>query len=257
MSLDAKVDGAVPYPPSHPLSKTTDPRTRYAYLAEVAKGLPSDRSRAEVELLLADPVPLIATQAAERLLSCGFPISRDKLPRGYGGVNRDDPAKLAAALAALRRAVDAVADDSLGEDDGRGWSQGRGASDATPARLLGLLGDERDLPRLRRLVTHRNTYVRYLATNAVLALGDRQAAVDGYRGIGRLPLRGTTYYFRQAALARHRLEGRPMLVELVAQLESPEAADRAHAILEVLRDVTGVAGSDAAAFRAWLAERGD
>ena len=241
-----------------------DDRIRYdLMMLEVANQLPLPESEKLVRTMMKDPYPEIREQATRQLLSHGYQIAPADVPPLFANVDRSNQEALAATVARLRTGIQA----KVPPDYSRGgqWDP-KVVGDADPgysAQMLGLFGDESDLPRLKPLLNHPNVFVRFSAANATISLGDPKTGRAALSAIGYSPIEdpGNLFYIENALLALHRLGDSKALQRLISHLRALENTQEINArfhrvyVLKALANLTNIWNDNAQTWQQWLDEK--
>lgn len=268
--LASSQEPKLPYDPSHyprlaggiqffgPRLLSPNFWVRYELLGDVGAQMPLPEAESLLRALLMDPDPRIGEQALLTLSGNGFTVSRKALPPGFAGFDQTDPKALAEHLATWRGEQPDNPPRIRKDDSGPPIAiDSPGAAAGRAAQLLGLLGDQTDIPRLKPLLAHENVYVRTCATFALLNLGDVTSAKPALLEIAHSPVtQENCLYIRIALLTLHRLGEPTALPKLVSYLQAVENdSESSHhyvVTLKALANLTGIWLNSASAWQKWL-----
>jgi len=196
---------------------------RYELMLNIGENLPLPEAEKVLRAMMKDPDAAIRDQAVRRLLAVGCPVRPSELPPLFAGVDRADSKALADFRDKLRgtpKSQPGRENESLENN-----ISAPGAAAGYAAQLLGVLGDETDIPRLEALLNRENIYVRFTAANALINLGAEESGRKALTAIADAKsIPDNYFYIRQALLNLHRMGDRNALANLASHLKSIESS---------------------------------
>ena len=206
-----------------------NPHIRYRTLGEIRAYLPlSEAEQLLRQIMKQDDFEMIQQQALIGLISNGYIIDKAELPKkiaDIAGVDRTDTEAVKRKLAELR-GEDSARDEGHRHGFRSPSIKDKGADAGHAARILGLLGDESDILRLKPLLKHENIYVRFSTATALMSLGDVEAGKAALGEIADAPvIPENLLYIRTALLALDRLGDEAAIHKFVLHLQTLEQSD--------------------------------